>query len=386
RALKHAQALGELFNTRRGIAVAGTHGKTTTTSMISFILERCGISPSFQIGGVSVDLGTSASWGQGEWMVIEADEFDRRFLEYRPEIAVVTNVEPDHFEYYGTYEQMRGAFADFLRQVQPQGTVVAYGDDLRLAGLLDEVLPPRVLRYGLTRGGAPAGLDICASDVELTGQGSRFTVTLASPSGSTQRTPVQLRVLGEHNVLNALAAIGASHLVGVPPAAAAEALSTFSGAERRFQLLADVEGIRLFEDYAHHPTEVRVNLEAAHRLVAPDGRLWAVFQPHLLTRTEMLFDEFTHAFDAADVVVIADVYSPAGREPAGNYRRSDALVSAIAARGHNGARHVPELADIRALLARELRAGDVVLVMGAGNVDELGRQAASDLKERAQTT
>jgi UDP-N-acetylmuramate-alanine ligase len=186
RLLKHAQALGELFNAQRGIAVAGTHGKTTTTAMIAFVLQRCGLAPKFQVGGELVDLGTSAGWGEGQWMVIEADEFDRRFLEYRPEIAVVTNVEPDHFEYFGSVAEMEGAFRDYLRNVLPGGAVVACAQEPRLATLLEEVNGRRIVRYGAPAAGSQPGpeWDWWASDVVLEPGGSRWTANRRAGQGA----------------------------------------------------------------------------------------------------------------------------------------------------------------------------------------------------------
>jgi UDP-N-acetylmuramate--alanine ligase len=377
RSIKHAQALGELFNTRRGIAIAGTHGKTTTTSMAALILERAGLDPTFQVGGELIDLGTSAKWGGGQWMVVEADEFDRRFLEYSPEIAVINNVEPDHFEYYVTYERMREAFGEFVDRLRPGGTVVAWGDDTRLAGLLDERRPERVVRFGVARDPDDARrLDVLARDVTLTADGARFVVEHAA---SGERAAVTLAVPGEHNVHNALAAMTAVHLAGVSLEGAAQTLAGFHGARRRFQLLADAGGIRVYDDYAHHPTAVRVVLEAARRLVPPGGRLWAVFQPHLRTRTEELFDEFTTAFAEADVVLLSDVYSPRAREPEGTYRGSAELVASLR---HPNARHIPDLEDIRYLLTDELRSGDVVMVMGAGTIERLVPQIAEDVRAR----
>ena len=373
RAVKHAVALGELFNARRGIAVAGTHGKTTTSSMIALILERAGLRPAFHVGGELVDLGTSARWGDGEWFVVEADEFDRRFLEYTPEIATINNVEPDHFEYYGTYENMRDAFADFLRRLRPGGTAVVWGEDERLAGLVKEVNPPRVLRFGVADDGRV--WDVTASDVRLDAEGSGFTVTAGD-----QSVDVRLVVPGIHNVHNALAALATSRQAGVSLATAAETLATFHGARRRLQLLADHAGIRVLDDYAHHPTAVRLMIEAMRRQVDTGGRLWAIFQPHLRTRTEELFDELSTAFDGADEVLITDVYSPAHREPEGTYRGSDALARAT---GHPRARHVPALEDARRILAEELRHGDVALIMGAGTIERLAQEVASDVKQRA---
>lgn len=373
RAIKHAVALGELFNARRGIAIAGTHGKTTTSSMVSLILERAGLRPAFHVGGELVDLGTSARWGDGDWFVVEADEFDRRFLEYSPEIATINNVEPDHFEYYGTYENMRGAFADFLGRLRPEGTAVVWGEDERLGGLVDEVRPPRVIRFGLDE--HDSRWDVTGSDVRLDAEGGQLTV-----SAGSERASVRLVVPGIHNVRNALAALATSRLAGVSLAHAAKTLGTFHGARRRLQLLADHAGIRVLDDYAHHPTAVRLMIEAVRRQVEHGGRLWAVFQPHLRTRTEELFDELAGAFAGADEVLITDVYSPKNREPEGVYRASDSLVHAI---NHPEVRHVPTLEEVRTILARELRAGDVALIMGAGSIERLAQEVATDVKQRA---
>jgi UDP-N-acetylmuramate--alanine ligase len=401
RTLKHAQALGALVNARRGIAVAGTHGKTTTTSMIAFALQRAGKAPSFQVGGEMIDLGTSAGWGAGEWMVIEADEFDRRFLEYYPEIAVVTNVEPDHFEYYGTVEAMTGAFAQFLTHVRPGGAIVACGEDERLAGLLEQMqhatckvqservanagIGPdgvdsrdrRVIRYGAVEGNADGGQwDWVATDVQEVPGGSRFVVRAP---GLDEPIPASLQIPGRHHVRNALAAIAVCDLVGATVRETASALAEFHGARRRFEPVGEAAGVRVFSDYGHHPTEVRVNLEAARHLVTPPGRVWVVFQPHLYVRTEMLFDQFARAFDAADVVVLTDVYSPSGREPAGRYRGSAELVQAMR---HSNARHVSTPEAARLALARDLRAGDVAVVMGAGPIDRLAPLVVADLEQR----
>ncbi len=369
RAIKHAVALGELFNAKRGIAVAGTHGKTTTTSMLALILERAGLEPSFHVGGELVDLGTSARLGRGEWFVVEADEFDRRFLEYDPEIAVVNNIEPDHFEYYGTYDEMRGAFADFLRRLRPGGTAVVWGEDERLADLVRAVDPERVVRFGLSDDGER--WDVTGTNVELRPEGSRFTARAGEAVSE-----VELVIPGVHNVRNALGALAAARVVGISLADAARTLGEFHGARRRLQLVAEHAGIRVFDDYAHHPTAVRLMIDALRRQVLPGGRMWAVFQPHLRTRTEELFDEFARAFDGADMVVLADVYSPKGREPEGSYRGSAELVAAL---GHPNARHIPALEDIRVVLGRELREGDVVLIMGAGTIERLAQHVAEDV-------
>lgn len=376
RSIRHAEALGELFNARRGIAIAGTHGKTTTSSMTAVILRHAGLDPAFQIGGEIMDLGTSAYWGAGEWMVVEADEFDRRFLHYTPEIAVLNNVEPDHFECYGTYENMRAAFGAFLDRVPRSGTIVAFGDDERIGGLLAERPHARVVRFGTSESesGPSAGHDVVASDIRLHASSSHFRV-----SAGDEAAGVTLVIPGIHNVRNALAAMTAAREAGVPLAVAAEALSGFHGARRRLQVVADHAGIKVVDDYAHHPTAVRLMIDALRPQLPEGGRLWAVFQPHLRVRTEELFDEFATAFAAADEVVISDVYSPVGREPDGDYRGSEALVAAT---GHRRARHIPSLDDVRALLKRELRSGDIALIMGAGSIERLIPLVAQDVRER----
>jgi UDP-N-acetylmuramate--alanine ligase len=350
--------------------------------MVAYVLERCGWRPSFQVGGELVDLDTSARWGDGEWMVIEADEFDRRFLEFRPEVAIVTNAEPDHFECYATTDEMYSAFAKFLAQVRPGGTIVACGEDERLSELVAQVEGRTVIRYGIVPADAQEtdAWSWWASDVHRDNGQMRFTVERrGQPAAAGETADVKLAVYGRHNVLNATAALAACSVVGVPLAPAAAALAGFHGARRRFQLTGAAGGVRVYEDYAHHPTEVRVMLDAARPLVPSGGRLWAVFQPHLLVRTERLFDEFAQAFSAADRIVLTDVYSPSGREPAGAYRGSRELVQAMA---HAGATHVGEPAAARELLAAELRAGDVALVMGAGPIVALAGEIVRDLEAR----
>jgi UDP-N-acetylmuramate--alanine ligase len=261
--------------------------------------------------------------------------------------------------------------------VRPGGTVVGCGQDAGLAGLLANVTDRRLVRYGIAaRGEAPGPWDWTAGDLEEVPGGSRFLVHGPGPSDAW---PASLQIPGRHHVLNALAAVAVCDLVGVAPAETIRSLANFHGTRRRFELIGAAAGVRVFTDYGHHPTEVRVNLEAARHLVTPPGRVWVLFQPHLRVRTEMLFEQFTHAFDAADVVVLTDVYSPSGREPSGNYRGSAELVAAMR---HRSARHVPTQQDAGATLVREVRAGDVVLVMGAGPIYQVAPQLVSALEQR----
>ena len=347
--------------------------------MIAFVLERCGLAPKFQVGGELVDLGTSARWGEGEWMVIEADEFDRRFLEYRPEIAVVTNVEPDHFEYYGSVAEMEGAFRAYLASVLPGGHRGRLRPGAAPGGACcEEVSGRRIVRYGIPAAGASLApqWDWWASDVVLEPGGSRWTAT--RPAGRTAGAAARaLAAAGAPQRAQRPGRPGRLRPGRRPPGARPPRpgrRSTAPGAASSWP--ASAAGVRVYEDYAHHPTEVRVNLEAARLLVPPGGRLWAVFQPHLYQRTEGLFDEFRGAFQAADQALLTDVYSPQGREPARAYRGTAELVAAMTAAGHPGARHVPDAGAARATLNAETSA------RGRGGGDGRGPDQRPGLRPR----
>jgi UDP-N-acetylmuramate--alanine ligase len=384
---KHAEALASFVNDRRGIAVAGTHGKTTTTAMTTLALRAGGVDPSFLVGGELVDLGTSAGMGSSDWMVVEADEFDRRFLAFTPEIAVVTNVEPEHFECYPTVDDMDDAFVGFLERVKVGGAVIASrGAGLANGAQLERLLDradcamrrhggpvAEVIRYA-TEASAHVG-DWTLGQFHAHGVGSRFVVT--PPRGTPIRA--HLVVPGEHNAMNALAASVAATRAGVAPDVSLAALASFGGVKRRFQVIADGP-IRVVEDYAHHPTEVRVTLAAA-RAIAPSGRLWAVFQPHLRVRTDRLFDDFVAVLATADCVVLADVYSPAGREPDGEYPSSADLIAALRM-SHPGisATYAPSDDAVLRAVIDHARAGDLIVVMGAGPIDRVGHEIARSLR------
>jgi len=345
--LHRGDLLGELSRMKRTIAVGGTHGKTTTASMAAHVLRETGRDPAFLIGGELRSAGTNADWGEGAWSVVEADESDRSFLKlYRP-VAVVTNVELDHHATYASLRELEEAFAEFAEPAE----LLILGPGVELQGRGREV------RFDV-RG-----------RVELFPGGSRFDV---------QGTEVELRVPGRHNILNALAALAACRAAGVEPAEAAPALATFTGAARRFESHGrTASGARIFDDYAHHPTEVRATLEAARTLGAK-GRLVACFQPHLYSRTRLLAREFGRALALADLVVVLDVY-PA-RERAEDFPGVSGLMVAQAAADAAGGRPVwwlPRIEDAERMLAAELGEGDVLLTMGAGDVDQLARGLAA---------
>jgi UDP-N-acetylmuramate--alanine ligase len=396
--MKHAEALATFVNDRKGIAVAGTHGKTTTTAMVTIALRAGGLDPSFQVGGELVDLDTSAGIGSGDVMVVEADEFDRRFLALAPEIGVVTNVEPEHFECYASDAEMEDAFVAFLNRVKPGGTIVAargagpflppteaQAKGERMDRLLQRADPGtrgvEVIRYAMASDAHPG--DWSLGDVRPDGEGATFSVT---PAGGAPM-PCRLAVPGAHNAMNMLGAVVAASRAGVPSAVSITALATFRGVRRRYQVIAEGP-VRVVEDYAHHPTEVRATLTAA-RASNPAGRLWAVFQPHLRVRTERLFDDFVAALASADRVVLADVYSPAGREPDGGVspyrsasycRGSQELVAALRA-AHPGvhADHARSDEAVVDAVVHHVAPGDLVVVMGAGPIDRVGREIARRL-------
>jgi UDP-N-acetylmuramate--alanine ligase len=347
--LHRGDLLAEVSRLKRCLAVAGTHGKTTTASMVAHALVACGRRPAYLVGGEVRSTGTNASWGQGEWVVVEADESDRSFLKLQPDVAVVTNVELDHHSTYRTLPEVEEAFAEFAG---PAPTVIAPAG-LELQGA------PASVTFGIGTG------TLAARELELLPEGARFSV---------DGTEVRLGVPGRHNVLDALAALAACREAGLPLEAAAYALETFVGAGRRFEPHGHTASRALvYDDYAHHPTEVRATLEAA-RTLEPE-RLVAVFQPHLYSRTKHLAREFGRALALADVVVVLDIY-PA-RENAEDYPGVSGWLVAGAAADFSAGRPVywlPKMDDAERFLRGELREGDLLVTLGAGNVDELARR------------
>jgi UDP-N-acetylmuramate--alanine ligase len=342
-----AELLRELSTLKRTIAVAGTHGKTTTTSMLAHALLSCGLQPAYLIGGALRTTGRNADWGAGEWLVVEADESDRSMLALQAEVAVVTNVELDHHATFGSVAEVRAAFAQLLAQA-PQAVLWERPDVVALRG-----------------GRAYVGFDVAADAVRAGDGGSRFV---------WRGLEVTLAVPGLHNARNAAAALETALLAGADAARAAEALAGFTGAGRRFETLGTTSaGARVVDDYAHHPTEVAATLAAA-RTLGPE-RLVAVFQPHLFSRTKLLAREFGEALAGADLPAVVDVY-PA-RERAEDFPgvsgRTIAAAVADAAPGRE-VLWLPAFADAQRVIEARLREGDLCLVLGAGDVDELGRR------------
>ncbi|MBC7225911.1 MAG: UDP-N-acetylmuramate--L-alanine ligase [Thermoflexales bacterium] len=389
--LRRAQVLGQLMEGHIGIAVAGTHGKTTTTAMIATVLWEAGLDPTFIVGGTLVGPGTNARAGGGPHFVIEADEYDRTFLALTPRIAVVTNVEHDHPDCYPTFEDFRAAFAEFVARIPPDGLLVACWDHpvARELGRERRAQGGRVVFYGFAAGGCFAALAVTTSPRGGRERGAEWTARRvhANPSGGTDfyavrsgRTlgEVRLRVPGEHNVLNALAALAVAEEVGVPFPTARAALSGFRGVGRRFEVKGEAEGVVVVDDYAHHPTEIRATLAAARQRF-PGRPVWAVWQPHTYSRTKALLEEFAEAFDQADHVVVLPIYAA---------RESDTLgvssADVVARMRHPDARVVGSREEAVALLGTEVRPGDVVLTLGAGDGDKVGEWLLEALRRGAE--
>ncbi|HHS98299.1 MAG TPA: UDP-N-acetylmuramate--L-alanine ligase [Chloroflexi bacterium] len=352
--------LGDLMEGKVGIAVAGTHGKTTTTAMIATILWHGGRDPSFIVGGVVAGLGTNARAGTGPHFVVEADEYDRTFLGLRPQVAVVTNVEPDHPDCYPTFDDLRTAFGRFVALLPPDGLLVVCGDQ-PTARELGEARAARgglVAFYGLQEGVDWIGRDLRSNP----GGGIDFQVL----RDGQMLGEVRLKVPGPHNVLNALAALAVTSHLGIPFPTARSALEDFRGVARRFEVKGQMEGVIVVDDYAHHPTEIRATLTAARQRF-PGRPLWAVWQPHTYSRTKALLGEFARAFDQADHVLILPIYAAREKDTLGV-----SSADVLAAMHHPDARLVSSLEEAVVTLATEVRPGEVVLTLGAGDGNRVG--------------
>ncbi len=371
--LKRAEFLGQIMEGHQGIAVAGTHGKTTTTAMIAWMLSTLDQDPSFIVGGIINNLGANAHAGEGTAFVIEADEYDRMFLGLKPEIAVITNVEHDHPDIYPTPEDFRAAFKDFVGCLTPDGLLLLCGDD---AGAM-ELLPSadarglRSLTYGIRNPNA----DYQAKNI-ISVPASGCTFDVFSRQGSNL-TSIRMQVPGEHNVLNALAAIAIADQLKLPLEFAAQALSEFCGTGRRFEVLGVAGGITVIDDYAHHPTEIKATLSAAKDRY-PGQELWVVWQPHTYSRTQMLFDEFAASFKDAHHVVVPEVYR--SREPIDPDFSAKQVVKAMQ---HPDAHFIPELKDIASFLVARLKSKDVLLVLSAGDADQVSAQVYASLGQKS---
>jgi UDP-N-acetylmuramate--alanine ligase len=368
--IPRAEMLAELMRLKHGVAVAGSHGKTTTTSLVAAILNEGGLDPTVIIGGKVNQLGSNARVGRGDTLVAEADESDGSFLRLTPTIAVVTNLDLEHVDHYqGGLPELQDAFAGFANKVPFYGLCVLCLDDENVVQLL-----PRIDRRHVTYGRSRQA-DWQATDVVLDGLSSRFRVR----HRGADRGEVHLNLVGAHNVLNALAAIAVADELGIPVSTSAKALSQFQGVQRRFTHKGEHEGVLVVDDYGHHPAEIRATLAAA-RAAYPDRRVLVLFQPHRYSRTAALKDDFARCFHDADVVVVAPVYA-AGEAPIAG-ATGDAIAADARAHGHRDARAVSSLDDGVAALLSIVRPGDLVLTQGAGDITHCGPALLQRLRAR----
>jgi len=375
---KRADFLGQLMADKTGIAVAGTHGKTTTTAMIAWVLTELERDPSFIVGSTLNDLGVNAHAGQGNAFVIEADEYDNMFLGLKPRIEVVTSLEHDHPDIFPTFEDMYAAFEAFVDLLPVDGSLIVCADDSGTAGLINHARQASKTVVGYAIQGdmtimSPNYIQARSLEPNHLG-GYRFQV-LSNLTGANTSTKVDLQVPGEHNVRNALAVLAVVEMLGLPAQRAAEALTRFTGTGRRFEIRGEVNSIIIIDDYAHHPTEIKATLAAA-RARYPERRIWAVWQPHTYTRTQALFAEFSRAFKDADEVIISEVY--ASREPMQEFTSAE-IVSAMP---HSSARYMATIKEISPYLIKNLQPGDVLLVLSAGDANQICTDVLTGLQER----
>ncbi|WP_348622522.1 MULTISPECIES: UDP-N-acetylmuramate--L-alanine ligase [Paenibacillus] len=365
--LHRSQMLARLLNERKGIAVAGAHGKTTTSSMIALVMERCNVDPTYIIGGEITNLGTNAKAGKSEFVVAEADESDGSFLQYHPWQGIVTNIEADHLENYdGDFNRLKSAYVQFLSQIRPDGAAIVCADDQNIREMLPQ-LQTRVITYGVEH-----EADYMATDIQLGDRRLSFTM---SRKGTALGT-IELSVPGKHNMYNAMATVISCLEAGVPFDQIAATIVEFHGAKRRFQVLGESNDILIIDDYAHHPTEIEATISAAR---ATGKRIIAVFQPQRYSRTFFLLDAFSRAFSEASEVIITDIYSPAGEKQIEGVHSSK-LVDLIVQNSNANAIYLPTKEAVIEELKDRLQPGDLVLTMGAGDIWKAGDALARHLR------
>lgn len=368
--IHRSQMLARLMNARKGIAVAGAHGKTTTSSMIALVMERCGVDPTYIIGGEIMNIGSNAKAGKSEFVVAEADESDGTFLQYHPYLALVNNIEADHLENYnGDFENLKQAYAQFLSQVRDDGKAIICGDDVYLQAMIPQV-NCNLITYGID-----TNADYRATNIELGDRKVSFDVE----RHGEKLGQIRLSVPGRHNVYNALATLITCLECGLPFSEVAEAITEFQGAKRRFQVLGDVNDILVIDDYAHHPTEIQATIAAAK---STGKHIIAVFQPQRYTRTYYLFDQFSRAFHEADEVIITDIYSPAGEKQIEGIS-SAKLAELIHENSNRNVRYIPARDEVLAYLADRVKSGDLILTMGAGDIWKVADGLSRKLRNEA---
>ena len=356
--IKRAEMLGELMKMHTGIAIAGTHGKTTTTSMIASMLSDAELDPTVIIGGKVDSLGGNARLGKGEFVIAEADESDASFLHLPAAIAVVTNIDDDHLDHYGSIEEIRSAFLGFINKIPFYGQAILCSDDSDIKEMLSQVNKPK-RTYGIS-----SDADLRAKNISSENFCSSFDVL----DGDTELGRITIQLPGEHMVLNALAAISVGIEIGVPFSKIKHGLEAFDGVRRRFQKKGTTRGILIFDDYAHHPTEVAATLKGIKENW--EGRVVVLFQPHRYSRTQQCFEKFVSSFSQADCLLVTDIY-PAGEDPIEGVS-AELLAKSIHEEGHAAVKYVGDLGAAQKICAQELQEGDFFITMGAGPVFKVG--------------
>ena len=361
--VRRAEMLAELMRLRSNIAVAGTHGKTTTTTMVATLLDKGGFDPTVINGGVIHAYGSNARAGAGEWMVVEADESDGSFNRLPATIAIVTNIDPEHMEHWGTIEALRKGFLDFVSNIPFYGVAVCCTDHPEVQALVGRVADRRVISFGFN-----AQADVRAVNLRFEKGMSCFDIQLQNEGEGSVIEGCELPMPGDHNVSNALSAVAVARHLGMKKEEIRAALAGFAGVNRRFTRVGEVNGVPIIDDYGHHPVEIAAVLKAARQAVSgtPGARVIAVHQPHRYSRLSNLFDDFCTCFNEADVVGIAEVYA-AGEDPIQGASRDD-LVAGLIAHGHRHARAVIDEADLARLFREQARPGDIFVCLGAGTI------------------
>ena len=368
--VRRAEMLAELMRMQKTVAVAGTHGKTTTTSMIAALLDAGGLDPTVINGGIINRYGSNARLGKSDWWVIEADESDGSFLRLDGTIAVVTNIDPEHLEHYGSFDAVKDAFVEFVENVPFYGLAVLCVDHPEVQNIIGRIRDRRIVTYGFS-----ALADVRAENVTPVPGGTDFDALILDKDGERRSLAVHVPIPGRHNVQNALAAIAVALELGISDEAIVAGFEKFEGVKRRFTKVGEADGAVIIDDYAHHPTEIRAVLGAARE--GAEGRVIAVVQPHRYTRLQSLMDDFQSAFNDADVVFVAPVY-PAGEEPIEGVD-ADALADGLRAHGHRMVRSVSDVDDLCGALRDLAAEGDMIICMGAGDITKWASAIANGI-------
>ena len=372
--VRRAEMLAELMRLKNTVAVAGTHGKTTTTSMVASLLDAGGVDPTVINGGIINSYGSNARLGASDWMVVEADESDGSFLRLDGTYAIVTNIDPEHLDHYGSFEKIKDAFVEFVENVPFYGAAFLCIDHPEVQAIIPRVRDRRIVTYGFS-----AQADLRGDNVTPIPGGNRFDVTIRDRDGNSRKLAnITLPMPGRHNVSNAIAAIGVALELGVPDDVIVSGFEKFGGVKRRFTKVGEVDGATIIDDYGHHPVEIRAVLAAAREGVA--GRVIAVVQPHRFTRLRDLMADFQTAFNDADSVYVAPVY-PAGEAPIEGVDAA-ALVKGLKQRGHRAAQTIDGADALADTLAGVLRPGDMVICLGAGDITKWAAGLAGALEQR----